>query len=419
MPRLLLLAYYVPPLGGSGVQRVAKLAKYLPAHGWDVEIVAPTPGAYFARDEGLLDELHDAGVTIHRTRSLDPTRLGDASAPAMGGASHRRLGDLTAWAFVPDNKLGWLPFAVAKANRLLATGRFDAVLASAPPYTALVAGALAARRNGLPLVVDLRDDWLGNPRHVYPTRLHRRLHAALERWTFRRASSILTISEAMRAQVAARHPDLAGRLHVVPQGYDEADFEGETPPRTDGRFRIVYTGVFYDAQRPDVFLGGLARFLAAHPEANVEARFAGLVPADFDATVARLGLADAVTTLGYLAHDAAVAEQRAADLLWMTVGRRPGADGISTGKLFEYVGTRRPILGLVPDGTAREALGAYGASYLADPDDPAEVAERLAQAFAAWLLGRLPIPDEAFVRRHGRRALAGAVARLLADAVVP
>lgn len=415
MSRLLVLAYYVPPLGGSGVQRVAKLAKYLPAHGWDVEIVAPSPGAYFARDEGLLAELDAAGIAIHRTRSLDPTRLGSTAAPAMGGASHRRLGDLTAWAFVPDNKLGWLPFAVAKANALLATGRFDAVLASAPPYTALVAGALAARRHGLPLVLDLRDDWLGNPRHVYPTRLHRRLHASLERWTFRRADAILTISETMRAQVAARHPDLADRLRVVPQGYDEADFDGPTLDRTDDRFRVVYTGVFYDAQRPDAFLEGLARFRAAHPEAKVEARFAGLVPDGFEGLATRLGLSEVVTMLGYLSHDAAVAEQRAADLLWMTVGRRPGAAGISTGKLFEYVGTRRPILGLVPDGTAREALHAYGAAYLADPDDPAEVAQQLAEAYAAWRAGTLPVPDEAFVRRHGRRALAGEVAAILAE----
>ena len=420
-----MLAYYVPPLGLSGVQRVAKLAQHLGRHGWACEIVAPTPGAYFARDETLLHDLHDAGVTIHRTRSLDPTRLARA-APAtapqtalpstpstVGGRRHRLLAAVTAWVFVPDNKVGWLPFALARAHRLLATGRFDAVLASAPPYTGLVAGALAARRHGLPFVVDLRDDWLGNPRHVYPTRLHRRLHAALEAWTFRQADALLAISDEMRASVVSRHPALADRVHVVPQGFDEADFEGPLPPRTDDRFRIVYTGVFYDAQRPDVFLDGLARFLAARPEAKVEARFVGMVPGHFDALVARLGLCCVVTTLGYLPHAAAVQEQRAAALLWMTVGRRPGAEGISTGKLFEYFGTRRPILGLVPDGTARTALVAYGASYLADPDDPQAVADALALAYDDHRRGTAPRPDEAFVRRHGRQALAGEVARLL------
>lgn len=411
-----MLAYYVPPLGLSGVQRVASLARHLRAHGWAVEIVAPCPAAYFARDESLLAELLDAGVVIHRTRSLDPTRLPARARPAqVGGAAHRRLGGLTAWAFVPDNKLGWLPFAVAKARALVRTGRFDAVLASAPPYTGLLAGVLAA--GPLPLVLDLRDDWLGNPRHVYPTRLHRRLHARLERWAFRRAGAILTISEAMRAQVAARHPDLAARLHVVPQGYDEDAFEAPLPARETDRYCIHYTGVFYDAQRPDVFLDGLARFRALRPDASVVARFAGTVPDGFDALVARLGLSDVVETLGYVPHARAVALQRSADLLWMTVGRRPGAEGISTGKLFEYVGSRRPILGLVPDGTAREALLAYGAAYLADPDDPEAVAEALVRAYDDERAGTTPAPDEAFVAAHGRRALAGRVARLL-DALV-
>ena len=426
MKRLLVLAYYVPPLGLSGVQRVTKLAQHLGAHGWACEIVAPTPGAYFARDETLLDDLNAAGVTVHRTRSLDPTRLARAaSAPpapgtasshtpsTVGGRRHRLLAAATAWAFVPDNKLGWLPFALARAHRLLSAGRFDAVLASAPPYTGLVAGALAARRHGLPLVLDLRDDWLGNPRHVYPTRLHRRLHARLETWTFRQADAILTISEEMRSSVVSRHPALAGRVYVVPQGFDESDFAAPLPARTDDRFRVVYTGVFYDAQRPDVFLDGLARFRAARPEAQADARFVGMVPEGFDALVARHGLSGVVTRVGYLPHAAAVQEQRAADLLWMTVGRRPGAEGISTGKLFEYFGRCRPILGLVPDGTARAALVAYGAAYLADPDDPQAVAKALALAYDDHQRGTAPRPDEAFVRRHGRQALAGDVGRLL------
>lgn len=420
-----MLAYYVPPLGLSGVQRVAKLAQHLGAHGWACEIVAPTPGAYFARDETLLDGLNAAGVSIHRTRSLDPTRLARAApatapqtAPSatsspVGGRRHRLLAAVTAWGFVPDNKLGWLPFALVRAHRLLNTRRFDAVLASAPPYTGLVAGALAARRHGVPLVLDLRDDWLGNPRHVYPTRLHRRLHARLETWTFRQAAAILTISDEMRTSVIARHPALAGRVHVVPQGFDEADFAAPLPPRGDHRFRVVYTGVFYDAQRPSVFLDGLARFLAVRPEARVEARFVGMVPGDFDALVAQHGLSDVVTSVGYLPHAEAVQEQRAADLLWMTVGRRPGAEGISTGKLFEYFGTRRPVLGLVPDGTARAALAAYGAAYLADPDDPQAVAKALALAYDDHQRGTAPRPDEAFVHRHGRQALAGEVAKLL------
>ncbi len=65
---------------------------------------------------------------------------------------------------------------------------------------------------------------------------------------------------------------------------------------------------------------------------------------------ARLGIDDFVRYVGYVVHEEAVAQLQATDVLWMTIGKRPGAEGISTGKLFEYFGTRKPILALVPGG---------------------------------------------------------------------
>jgi len=145
--------------------------------------------------------------------------------------------------------------------------------------------------------------------------------------------------------------------------------------------------------------------------------FCGLVPPGFDALVAGLGLSDVVRYEGYLPHEVVSRELMAADVLWMTVGRRPGAEGISTGKLFEYVGTRKPVLGLVPEGTARRALEAYGAAFIAEPDDVPGIAGAIGTAFAAWEAGGLPSPDAAFVAAHDRRVLAGRVAALL-EAVV-
>ncbi len=83
------------------------------------------------------------------------------------------------------------------------------------------------------------------------------------------------------------------------------------------------------------------------------------------------GLSDVVNYLGYESHSDIVKRMSEADVLWLTIGKRPGADGISTGKLYEYFGARRPVLGLVPDGVAREDLVRYGAAELADPEDVA------------------------------------------------
>ncbi len=445
--RLLVLAYYFPPLGGSGVQRVASLARYLPTFGWHPTVVTARPGRYFAFDEGLADDVHRAGVRVVATSTLDPTRGGEGRAQMPAGRWGRLLSALSAWAFVPDNKVGWSPFALAAAEREHRAAPFDAVLSTAPPYTSLLVGARLARRWDVPFVVDLRDDWLGNPRHRYPTAVHRRLHAVLERRVLAAASAVFVISGAMREAVSVRHPGLASRLHIVPQGYDPADFPGEAarqhapsgepmeseaveakavetrsvetgavetggrPMAGEGTFRIVYAGVFYDAQRPDTFLAALAQFVAAHPDAPVAADFYGLVPPDFGPFVANLGLGAMVTYHGYLPHRALAGRLAGASLLWMTVGERPGAEGISTGKLFEYVGTRRPILGLVPlRGTAAEALRAYGAAWVVAPGDTDGAARAIGEAWTAWTAGTRTAADAAFIRRHDRRRIAGEVA---------
>lgn len=411
--RVLVVAYYFPPLGGSGVQRVAKLVKYLPEHGWQPTVLTARPGAYVAFDASLAEEVAAAGVEVVATRTLDPTRAGQGRTVAATGAQRRWLTALTDGLFVPDNKLGWAPFALREGARQLRRRSFDAVYATAPPYTGLLVAARLARRFRLPLFVDLRDDWLGNPRHRYPTAWHRRLHARLERRVLRQATGMSVISEAMRAAVVARHPELAERVRVLPQGFDPADFDPGVDPPRDGVFRLLYSGMFYDAQRPDTFLVGLRWFLERHPEARVEALFAGLVPAGFEALVNRLALTSVVRYLGYLSHAEVTRRQQQADVLWMTVGLRPGAEGISTGKLFEYMGTRKPVLGLVPEGTAAEALRAYGAGILVPPDAPEAVGEALESLFGAWQAGALPAPSEAYVQRHDRERLAGEVAAWL------
>lgn len=411
-----MLAYYFPPLGGSGVQRVASLVRHLPTFGWQPTVVSVRPGTYIAYDDGLAHDVAAAGVEVIRTASVDPTRTGQGGGSLPSGRAGRVLGAITRWGFVPDNKIGWAPFAAAAALRAHRVGAFDVVYASAPPYTALLVAAWLSRRWSRPLVLDLRDDWLGNPRHVYPTRLHRWLHARLERHAVRQAAALLVISEAMGRAVAARHPDLNDRVHVVPQGYEPDDFPStpEAVPAADGRFRIVYTGMFYDVQRPDTFLAALATFVEQHPGVSVQADFYGHVPAGMADRVRSLGLAGVVRVHGYRPHRDVVRAIADASMLWMTVGHRPGADGISTGKLYEYVGSRRPVLGLVPvGGTAAATLRAYGRGWVADPDDEAGAARALGEIFRAWRAGTLPAASETLLREHDRQRIAGTVARLL------
>ena len=415
-----MVAYYFPPMGLSGVQRVSKFVKYLPEFGWQPTVLTARPAGYFAFDASLLEDAESRGVHVERTGSRDPTRLfGRRRAVALPGEGRRRWLSLASQTvFVPDNKIGWLRPGLRAGQRLLKRGSFDLVFATAPPYTALLMAARLSRAHGLPLVADFRDDWVDNPRHTYPTAWHRARHEALEARVLERCTHAIAINEEIQASIAgrAKASGAACEISVIPQGYDAETLKAaDSAERHPGRMRLVYTGVFYDAQTPDFFLKGLSAFLKRNPSvrSRIKAVFVGLVPEASRRLIRELGLEDVVALKGYLPHSETVGYQLSADVLWMTIGERPGAGGISTGKLFEYMGTRKPILGLIPPGTARSALDPYGAQWIVGPEDIEAIAQALSELFDRWTSGTLPQGSASYVKRFDRRHLTGELARIL------
>ena len=409
MKHVLVLAYYFPPLGLSGVQRIAGFVRHLPEHGWQPTVLTAKPAGYFAHDDSLWAPIKEAGIRTIQTRSLDPTRFFRAGSTVKLPRESRRqvLASVSNWVFVPDNKLGWMPFAVRAGLREATLQSFSAVFSSAPPYTGHLVGRKIARRLGLPLIVDFRDDWVGNPRHFYPTPLHRKLHGRQERQVLQRASAVTTINRPILDGLQTRHKHLRFPGYVIPHGYEEQHPSSVTRTNHKNQLRFVYTGVFYDAQTPEYFLRGLREFLTQHPDMRnrVSAIFAGLVPDYFARLVRNLKLEQVVQYVGYLEHDSVVALQQKADILWMTIGSRPGASQISTGKLFEYMGTRKPILALVPPGAASNTLHRYKAAYIVSPEDVNQTTQALSRIRNDWCDQRFPKPDEAFVSMLSRNHL--------------
>ena len=418
---MLVVAYYFPPMGLSGVQRTAKLVKYLPDEGVDVTVLTVRPGGYFAFDQSLLKEVQREGVTIIRTPSADPTQLfgRERRGPPPTEGGRRPLAAASQFLLQPDNKIGWFPFAVRAGRRILDQVEHDIIFATAPPYTGLMVAEHLARHSALPLVTDFRDDWVGNPRHTYPTSLHRRWAERQEARVLERSARIHVINEPMAASLAARHPSATPRIHVVPQGFDPDDFRTvteqlELDANSGTRCTFLYTGVFYDVQRPDTFLKAFAAAGCRDEifRRDAHARFVGLTPANMDSLVTSLGLEDRVSVAGYLPHPETVIAQQQADILWLTIGHRKGAEGISTGKLYEYLGARKPILGLVPEGTARETLMGSGMATCVDPDNVEDAAGAMLDMFSKWKAGVKALPDEGWLSTFDRRQQACRIAQI-------
>ncbi len=425
---VLVIAYYFPPMGLSGVQRIAKLVKYLPENGWRITVLTPDTASYFAFDDGLLEELTaNPDISIVRTSSLDPTRFGKSNKQKTVSfpeeRSRRFLSSLSQWTLLPDNKIGWKRFAMKAARQIFKQDPFDLVYATAPPYTCLMIGAAIARREQLPLIVDYRDDWVDNPRHTYPTYWHRKLTARMEHKVLEECVHVFSINETIMRAIQLRNPQATCSYSVVPQGYDPADFDhiqDQNPQAGDPSvMTFLYAGMFYDAQQPDTFLTAVRVLHERRPELKrrIKLKFVGLFPESKKILIQQLSLENNTELMGYLDHSDATKQLAKADVAWMIIGHQTGEEMISTGKLFEYMGSQKPILALVPNGEAKRALEGYDAATLVDPDDVEAISVAIEELYDRWQSHSLPMASAEHVKQFDRKVQASIIASEFASKI--
>ncbi|MEM1093680.1 MAG: hypothetical protein AAGJ10_03675, partial [Bacteroidota bacterium] len=152
-------------------------------------------------------------------------------------------------------------------------------------------------------------------------------------------------------------------------------------------------------------------------EIGQAAKFVGLFTPAGRLLVQQLDLGEAVHEVGYVPHREVRAYLAEANVLWLIIGQRPGAHAISTGKLFEYMGTRKPILGLVPDGVAADTLHAYGNAEIVSPNDIEMIADAIVQYVEAWRGKALGWANDDAVAAYDRRESAKRMAKWLDDVV--
>ncbi|MFO7638013.1 MAG: glycosyltransferase [bacterium] len=330
MRRLLVVAYYTPPLGMSGVMRVTKLCKFLPENGWRPLILTTKPAAYYHYDPKLLDDLVES--RIFRTESADPARLFNRLRPARARLRPtivRHLGKgprLLNYLLFPDAKVGWTPFAVREGRRIIEREKPAAIFATAPPFTSLVVGSRLKAWSRLPLVLDFRDPWPTG--FQLPPPWQRSALARLRRELLRHADLALAVNEGTARRAGPN-------VELLDNGFDPTEFELE-PKRLDG-FAVVHVGNLWENEQE---LNRVIRVLATVPD--VRLYLAGRVPFE---SARRLGRFPFVKMLGMLDHEEVCRLMLGAGAL-LYVGKPGQPVGI---KLYEYLGARRPVVVFGPD----------------------------------------------------------------------
>ena len=408
--RAFFVSYYFPPLGGIGAHRSVKFIKYLAAFGWDVTVLTVQEGVQYIRDESLFDDL-PASVKIVRARTLDVSCVRGWIKRVKPARLRKQLDYRFSLCLVPDDAMFWRWPAFFKA--LWHVRSCDVIFSTAGPCTSHLVARDLRVLTGKPWVADFRDEWTMNPYVSYLSQRQARLNGRMEASVLRHADAVTFAAEGFERKYSDAYPEYRSKLSTIWNGFDPedvAEFRDKVNPDRS-KFTIRHVGSMYKDTKPDVFYRSLRGLLDG-----------GQVAADkicLD-VVGNYGWplfeypGVEVKNHGYVPHREAIRLMCRSDLLLLFVPETRGK-AAHTGKVFDYMGSHRSILAMIPPGGDLERmLDESGLARVVAYSDEETIAEELGRLYRTWerkgsLRGEFVPNDEAidrYSRKEGARQLA-------------
>ncbi|USG64263.1 glycosyltransferase family 4 protein [Brevibacillus ruminantium] len=403
---VLLICYYFPPIGGGGVPRALKMAKYLGDFGWNVHVLTVDPVYHATLDPTLLAQLPE-GVAIHRAkeRQLIPRRgkaaAGEAAAapqtaPQTSFKSRIKqqviglLKKVKPYILIPDDQILWLPQALKVGREIMHQEKIDVIFSTSGPVTNHLIAQRLAKEFGCKWVADFRDPWTQNM-HTSGIGWRERLEERMEMRVMADADAITTVTATFAENFRQKHGERIRRMELIYNGFDQEDFIGLTPAYTaPDKFHAVYAGILYQKRNPRLLLQAIHE-LIDEQKVNREdllLSFAGVFDypgyTENQDCVEALGLGDIVRVLGNLPHKQALSLMKGADALLLIGDVSPDAGAYIPGKLYEYMGIGKPILSLNKPGEATGIIETFRLGQVADPEDKEAMKRAYLQLYREW-----------------------------------
>lgn len=376
---VLVIAYHFTPDSAIGARRTERLVRYLPSCGWISHVLTVKPCYYQHTDNA--PPAHDTEVaSITRTlmirnpryiylkaKQLLPLRfrqflksrrtktVDENQAPGECKSGWRRL--LLSLLLLPDEKQGWLPFAVFSGLMTVAGEHVDCIYSSGPPWTTHLSALILSKLTRLPWVADFRDPWsttTGKPPYS-TSRVSERIESAFQEWTYRTAAAIIVNTPQATDELLKTHPEIEGKLFAITNGFDsnelarvEGSLKKPYPP-----FAFTHAGTLFPGRDPGPFLHAFESLIAdgSIPPDMIRLNFLGVTELDSSEVVSLMGR---LAHQGYLVETGLLPrfeclrklrESHALMLFDMATPMQVAA------KLYDYLLAGRPILDMTYPGS--------------------------------------------------------------------
>lgn len=426
MKKVLIISYYWPPSGGGGVQRWLKFVKYLRDFGWEPIIYTPENPEAPQSDESLLKEIPE-DIKVLKTKVWEPYqyykrftgRKSNEKIQTAFLSEKKNPGlaeKLSIWIrgnlFIPDARRFWIRPSVHFLSNYLQDNPIDAIVSTGPPHSMHLIGLKLFNKFKTPWLADFRDPWT-NIDYYHDLKLTSRSdrkHHQLEKEVLQTASAVTVVSPGMKREFEAIVPR---NYAVITNGFDAADFtEVHQKDINSRKFSLAHIGSLVKTRNPEELWRALSLLIESEQDfsRDLEIRLIGKTDFYVKQSLESYGLQEFLTEIEYLPHNQVIKEQLSATVLLLLINRTPNAHLILTGKLFEYLGSKRPILCIGPShGDAAKIIQTTGSGLVADFGDHERLAKHISDYYKSWKSGEnmaKTIDNSHFERRNLTAAMA-------------
>jgi glycosyltransferase involved in cell wall biosynthesis len=395
---ILIITYYWPPSGGSGVQRWMFFAKYLKQLGHNpiVLTVDPKYASYNLIDNSLTNQVKD--IETHKTYSFETLKLyslfksgNKTKAIPQSYIPNQSLFDKIASFirlnfFIPDSRIGWNYFAFKKAKKLIEKNNINCVITTGPPHSTHLIGKKITEKFKLKWIVDLRDPWaeIFYLKDKFRLKYAKKLNLKFELDVLNSTDSIITTVGDRYQNIIKEKLSNSKKIHKIYNGYDKSVYDKikEIKPAS---FNIVFTGILSKNHNYQAFYEVLSILCEKYKDLDIIFTFAGKIDIEIKKLYSeKIHFIDR----GYVIHETAIEIIKSSHLLINFNYLNTEETDMVSGKLIEYLASGSPIINFSNSAEESNSLLKNSIkSFNAESNEVIKVVNFIKKEYDIWLDG--------------------------------
>ncbi|MBJ2175357.1 glycosyltransferase family 4 protein [Aureibaculum sp. A20] len=411
--KVLIITYYWPPSGGSGVQRWLKFVKYLTQ--FDIEPVVYTVDEpnYAIEDKTLENEVPKS-VKVIKQPIKEPNDIlklfGTKNKKTSAGFLSENpsffgkiMQYIRANYFIPDARKFWVKPSVTYLTEYLINNPVDVIITTGPPHSLHLIGLQLKNKLGLKWIADFRDPWtdIDYFQKLPLTIKSKKKHHQLENEVVSKADCVLVVGNTMKENFLKFNKN----VQVITNGYDGD--RNSSKNELDKKFTLVHVGLVNADRNPKVLFEVLSELIAENTSFAKDCKlvFVGKLANEVIENLDQNNLKSHTEIIDYLPHKEVIGFQRKAQILLLLVNDVPSSKGIITGKIFEYLQSERPILAIGPeDGDLADILSETSSGEVIDFNDACKMKRSIEKLYSDYQQNEL-ISGTKNIDKYHRKAL--------------